>query len=266
MRRLISTATALLLASAAPVWAFTPGAGLSGTPHDFTDATRYVDTTTPGLCTACHTPHSAISQRVLWNHTLSTQASWTWTDSKTANGTTLPTINNTWGGPTVKCLSCHDGTVAVGDINWFDEGNVTDLGILSVGAALDANGKIQETGFVIGNGGNMDKNHPVAIPFPYGGTADTYNSVTNSTTAANSGWQATPETNGILLYEEVGGDIVRIAATADITDNTKLGIECTSCHDPHNKMPGNPDAGDLFLRGQLTGNTTSYICLKCHNK
>ena len=43
------------------------------------------------------------------------------------------------------------------------------------------------------------------------------------------------------------------------------GIECSSCHDPHNKQA----VDDLFLRGTLTGNTggpTGYICLKCHQK
>jgi len=42
----------------------------------------------------------------------------------------------------------------------------------------------------------------------------------------------------------------------------KTGMECSSCHDPHNKA----SVEDLFLRGTLKGTTTAYICLKCHIK
>ena len=40
----------------------------------------------------------------------------------TEAGTTLPSFTgNGYSGPTAKCLSCHDGSQAVGDFNLFDE-------------------------------------------------------------------------------------------------------------------------------------------------
>lgn len=42
----------------------------------------------------------------------------------------------------------------------------------------------------------------------------------------------------------------------------KTGIECSSCHDPHNKA----SVDEFFLRGELKGSTSAYICLKGHIK
>jgi predicted CXXCH cytochrome family protein len=90
---------ALMTASMAGV-AYTPGAGITGTPHDWSgvnatkllqwvdskgNVTTYdtgiafidpatgkqgVTTVTIGQCTKCHTPHQAKSTNLLWNHTL----------------------------------------------------------------------------------------------------------------------------------------------------------------------------------------------------
>lgn len=60
------------------------------------------------VCAFCHTPHRAISDTPLWNHTLST-AHYTLYDSSTTHALIgQPT------GSSRLCLSCHDGTVALG--------------------------------------------------------------------------------------------------------------------------------------------------------
>ena len=73
-------------------------------------------------------------------------------------------------------------------------------------------------------------------------------------------WQADPTTNGIRLFTDVGGSVTA-GATAG-----KTGIECSSCHDPHNGVGKVPTTSDFFLRGEMTGNSATYICLKCHKK
>lgn len=60
------------------------------------------------VCAFCHTPHHAISDTPLWNHTLST-ATYTLYDSSTVKAQ----INQPTGSSKL-CLSCHDGTVALG--------------------------------------------------------------------------------------------------------------------------------------------------------
>ncbi len=64
------------------------------------------------VCLFCHTPHKAVPDVVpLWNHTLS-RATYIPYDSSTLRATVgQPT------GSSKLCLSCHDGTVALGKIN-----------------------------------------------------------------------------------------------------------------------------------------------------
>jgi len=60
------------------------------------------------VCLFCHTPHRAVSQTPLWNHRMS-EASYTpYTSSTTKAAVGQPT------GSSKLCLSCHDGTVALG--------------------------------------------------------------------------------------------------------------------------------------------------------
>ena len=246
--RILLVTIAMLLLGAGAVWA-APGAGLVGTDHDFTGWT-----TTPavGLCTACHTTHKATGTRLLWNHTLSTNASFSWTDvDTTIGGTKLPTIDNAnWTGPTKYWLSCHDGSVAIGDLNWWN-------GAKRTGASSLNNEKITN-GHQIGGGGSMNGNHPVAFPYPYNNAKNSYNGVTTGNMVPLGEFVANPMTsNGIRLFNNAGSS-VQAGVSAGTT-----GMECSSCHDPHN---GSDVADDYFLRGKLSGNGTDYICFKCHAK
>lgn len=238
---------ALFLASVALLlpatsWAFTPGAGIAGTPHDFSSKGGGV-----GLCTFCHTPHKALSTLLLWNHTLSTNT-FKWDVPATTAGTLFPTFKgDTYKGPTAKCLSCHDGSVAVGDIAWWNEGPPGVLDNTKHGAGDNMN---------VGFGGNMAGNHPVAMPYPYLGAKNTYNGSITGDGATLGEWQTTPSTP-IRIFNDDGLGNITAGAVA-----SKTGIECSSCHDPHNKAA----VDDLFLRGNLKGSDTAYICLKCHIK
>ncbi len=243
-RFIVLLAVAMLVPAAA--WAFTPGAGLAGTPHDFSASGGGV-----GLCTFCHTPHRAIQTQLLWNHTLSTNT-FQWDVPSTTAGTPYPSFKgDVYTGPTAKCLSCHDGSVAVGDIAWWNEGVPSNLNntqhqwpdAFNVGA----------TG---GVAGSMKGNHPVAMPYPFGQARNTYNTIQTGTQYTSTEWQADPQTLNIRLYNDNGG-VITAGAVA-----LQTGMECSSCHDAHNKA----STGDMFLRGTLAGSDTGYICLKCHIK
>jgi len=238
---------ALLIAGGAMA---APGDGLALSAHDFTDDA----TSTVGLCTFCHTPHRAQQTRLLWNHTLSS-LSYSWDDTTvTTNGTSLPTFDNTWQGVSKNCLSCHDGTVAVGDVAWFDATANPNL------LATQHNGASDPRLITFANPGtgDMSGNHPVAHPFPFGNAVSTYNSVTSGSEVVASGWVADPTAGGIRLFNDDGSGNVSAGAVSGQT-----GIECSSCHDPHN---GGQVLGKYFLRGTLTGSDSDYICLKCHDK
>ena len=113
---LVVAAIAVIGLARGHAWALgseTPGGGITGTIHDFTAGGHFGATVAVGQCTFCHTPHGALSTSLLWNHTLSGQT-YSWDTTATMAGTPFPTFADmTWGGPTAKCLSCHDGTVAV---------------------------------------------------------------------------------------------------------------------------------------------------------
>lgn len=224
-----------------------PGTGLTGTPHDFGGQAVAGETT--GTCTFCHTPHNAISTTLLWNQGANGNATYTWDNTLTTGATpyaTLTVATNT--GPSLRCLSCHDGTVGVGDIGWF---NAQDPATTVTVAALNQ----------VGNGGAMDGNHPVSMPYPLNATASTYNSSTSGASAVLSDWIANPEVNGIRMFNDLNGDGTTIAAGAGAGGDA--GVECSSCHDPHNGAA--QTQGTFFLRGTL-GQGVNYICAKCHDR
>ncbi len=78
-----------------------------------------VQGTRSGSCTYCHVPHSGNGQMApLWNQKLSKAAYQTYTSTTATNkgNQQLPL-----GSESALCLSCHDGTVAVGDTVLFGQ-------------------------------------------------------------------------------------------------------------------------------------------------
>lgn len=255
-RNKLKLALAAFAFSPAFLWAAPgdPGTGLAATDHDFTQGT-FAATVSGGVgvCTFCHTPHKALQTLLLWNHTLSTQ-SFSWDVPTTTAGTSFPTIAPAYKGPTVKCLSCHDGSVAIGDIAWFNE-QAWPLGTGMQTGTMPADHQV-------GAGGAMAGNHPVAMPYPYNNVANTYNGSTTGTGAVLTEWQADPSAltaAKIRLFNDDGTGAISAGAVA-----AKTGMECSSCHDPHNKS----SVDGMFLRGMMTGATqaSGYLCLQCHIK
>lgn len=242
-------AVATILAFAPAVAWGAPGGGLAGTAHDFSSKGGGV-----GVCTFCHTPHRAITTQLLWNHTLSS-ATFSWDVAKTTAGTNFPSFKgDTYTGPSAKCLSCHDGTVAVGDIAWWNEGKPV-VPLDNTKHTWPDTFNVGATGGVVGS---MKGNHPVAMPYPYLGAANTYNGTTTGAGATLGEWVTTPA-SPIRLFNDDGSGIISAGVVA-----AKTGIECSSCHDPHNKA----SVDDLFLRGKMRGSTLAdgYICVQCHIK
>jgi hypothetical protein len=208
-------ALALLLA-APSVWAAPgdPGQGIPSTRHDFSGEAA-IGGQNPGTCTYCHTPHSAQTTSLIWNQTAVAAAAYTWDETTTTGGTGYGTIATTNNGPSVKCLSCHDGSATVGDIGWFNAQDPTVS--LTVAAAYQ----------VADGANNLDGNHPIGVPYPFGAVANTYNGNTTGAAALLSDWIADPEALGIRLFNDTGGGTGISGGSAAAT----TGIECSSCHD-----------------------------------
>jgi len=291
-------AVSLALATCGAAMAATGGAGIYNTRHDFAVRSNFLgaQTLNPGVinqvgqCAFCHTPHSAQSSLLLWNKSPSANT-FTWNDaSATTGGTAYASMAGaTYKGPTAKCLACHDGSVAVGDVSMY-KGKAGVYNTFKVGdTPTDWAGKTWSSTdarpqYMVGTGGNMAGTHPVGMPYPNAAGA-TYNtkvvgtgvvlgefqplSVAHQISGTSLGGglvssSAAPVAGGggnqaslIKLYVDDGANIVA-GAVAGIS-----GMECSTCHDPHNKQT----VDDWMLRGTANGvKANGYICTQCHIK
>lgn len=274
----------LALTASGIALAATPGAGIIGTRHDFATRINFLGSQvlTPGVadvvgqCSFCHTPHSASSTSLLWNKTMSANT-FTWNDATTTTGgTAFASMAPGYKGPTVKCLACHDGSVAVGDVAMY-KGKVNPIvNTFKVGdQPTDYTGKTWTAAdarpqYKVGAGGVMNGTHPVGMAYPQGQAPSTYNATTTGANVVLAEFQPAPHqvtptsvggaatTSLIKMYTDTGGVI-----TAGANPGT-TGMECSTCHDPHNKQT----TDDWLLRGKNQGSTQAagYICLQCHIK
>jgi predicted CXXCH cytochrome family protein len=116
-------------------------AQITGSAHDF--STQSWNTTTE-ICIVCHTPHNAnttVLNAPLWNHALSTVATYTMYSSATMNS-----VAGQPDGSSKLCLSCHDGTVALENF-----GGVTSGTNVMIGGAL--------------MGTDLSNDHPISITY-----------------------------------------------------------------------------------------------------
>lgn len=289
---------ALALSVSGVAMASKGGAGIKGTRHDFATRTNFLGSQTigtagaadqVGLCSFCHTPHSALSTSLLWNKSYSA-ATFTWDDATTTGGTTFATMAPGYKGASVKCLACHDGSVAVGDVAMYKgkaRTGTANVNSFKVGdQPTDYSGKTWTAAdarpqYKVGAGGLMAGTHPVGMAYPFGQVANTYNSTTTGgdvvltefdtnphqvvPTSVGGGISSTATALGggtadslIKLYNDVGG-VMKAGTHAGTT-----GMECSTCHDPHNKQT----TEDWLLRAKNQGSTKAdgYICLQCHIK
>ena len=107
MKRVVVAA----LLTAAPLFAVSSKMALIGSQHDLTaSGSAPVKSAAADACVFCHAPHNIMPNITpLWNHTLSTVTYTPYASTTYTSGAQTPNA-----GSSRLCLSCHDGTVAVG--------------------------------------------------------------------------------------------------------------------------------------------------------
>jgi hypothetical protein len=186
-------------------------------------------TTSGGLgCTFCHAPHSGLGGVTpLWNQTLSSQTYTPYTSTTyKQTGSSQPTM----GKSSSLCLSCHDGTVAIGQTAAY--GTIPVQGHMNNQDAF---------------GTNLSGSHPFNLVLPIKDAPDQVASL------AAQGETADP-TKAIKLVNgnvecttchnpHVQG-IDKIAQNFLVRDSSN-GQMCLACHDPNRIMTGvvNPLSG-----------------------
>lgn len=202
----------------------------------------------------CHTPHGAETtpQAPLWNRKLST-ATYTPYSSNSMEAT------DAGGQPTAAtsrlCLSCHDGTLAIGAVNVL--GGKTNQTITMTGTGTGGvmpAGSGKTTGDTRDLGIDLTNDHPIAFTY-------------NATLAAVDGDLANPSTTTTVTIANRSSGV---KPDLPLTDNK---VECATCHDPHVRDT-DPTKDIMFLRLNRfqvnSGPSASFsksndtICLACH--
>lgn len=251
--------------------------GIRNSDHDLsnssTTALKNANAANNEICIYCHTPHRAQSTQFLWNHSPTTVVAWNWGNdldgnamTKTTTGTALPT---TLRSGSKRCLGCHDGSVALGDVSNAGDGSAGVIpGLASIVGLTDATGKLIDATHMVGAGGNMGGNHPVSIPYAQ---QTGYNGQNSSVPAA---WMGA--VGGYFAVTTAGctspTGVCTTAAAADGANGaavnlipnvaggtTNVGVECSSCHEPHNQF-------DFAYFTRVDNTVASGLCRSCHNK
>jgi predicted CXXCH cytochrome family protein len=204
---------------------------MPGSPHNFSGQAWNPSVSSGGvyvsgnqICQPCHTPHNAditVTDAPLWNHQFTT-ASYTMYNSIDAK-TTLATAPD---GTSKLCLSCHDGSVALGSF-----GGLTGATFINGGIAGAAN-----------LGTDLRNDHPISMVYD---------------TSVVHGWGGLQPLT--YLYSTYTSPGVYTPTTKAVS--TKLDanhkVQCTSCHGAHANSRG-------YQLGM--SNEGSALCLVCHKK
>ncbi|MGA9529722.1 MAG: cytochrome c3 family protein [Terriglobales bacterium] len=241
LRLAFKTIVTMLVAHAFLV-AQTPTTDVLGM-HNFTQASGASAYSNGNLgCTFCHAPHSGLGAvSPLWNQKLS-QATYTPYTSSTyvEQGNTQPTL----GVTSSLCLSCHDGTVGVGQSYVY--------GTLPVTGSLSGSDSFSTM---------LTGSHPFSLRLPMKDAPNLVPSlVSKGLTADPTG--AVKLINGNIECTSCHSphiqNIDRIAQNFLVRDSSNAQM-CLACHDPNRVVPGqvNPLAGFVGSIHQTATNQVS---------
>jgi len=214
------------------------------------------------VCVFCHTPHGATNapSAPLWNREFSVQTYTVYTSSS-LDAETIGGQLDQPAGSSKLCLSCHDGTLALGTVNVLGgEQNVTiDMVGTGAGGVMPL-GAGELTGFTRDLGIDLTNDHPISLTY-------------DTTLSIADGELRDPATNSHIGLRSTGvSPSVPLEATGGGGESQ---MQCVACHDPH-VAPTGIGIGEKFLRllrfqqsSPADGSfdeTQDIVCLGCHEK
>lgn len=210
------------------------------------------------VCVFCHIPHGAQPGVALWNRAMPTDSYTMYSSTyleRTKYNTVAPTLGTTIDTPgnlSRQCLSCHDGTIAIGDV-YVVRGTTLDIAMTGTEGGFMPNAA---AGFI---GTNLSAHHPVGYKYD-----STMTFPVTLSKVIPTGYTDISRDNE-LLPATAGAGIPSVDKT-----NVKLYtysdgeyVECSSCHDPHTN-------NTKFLREDTSatkhGLNVKTTCISCHEK
>lgn len=204
------------------------------------------------ICVFCHTPHGAdqTAGAPLWNRAQST-ATYTPYLSNSMDASQPP---GQPGASSKVCLSCHDGTMAIGVVGNLN-GNKASISMQGTSGGLMPGGSGANTGDTRNLGINLSNDHPISFAY-------------DTTLSGNDGELRTPP---VIIGSTtiVGNRSFGVNPTYPLESNQ---MQCPTCHDPHLSTNQAPK----FLRGLrlqaaapaggLYVPSNDIMCLACHDK
>lgn len=168
-------------------------AGITNTKHNLsvTGPGTYKATSETQICVYCHTPHNANPASLLWNHTLSTV-----TYQPYSSNTMKAAAPGQPSGASKLCLTCHDGTVALGSVLNLPRQHQQPGTIAGLASALLGTAPTNLST-------DLRNDHPVS--FTYDSTLASQNTELNNPAAI----------------------------TGKIKPGISNLMQCNNCHDPH---------------------------------
>lgn len=236
---------------------------IRGTKHNLSaaaDGSGYVGGSVPTrnikassetqICVFCHTPHAATSGATpLWNRKVAGQGytqSYVMYDSSTLDAKQIQGALNQPGGSSKLCLSCHDGTMAIGSVNVLNGQGSTTPGTRNItmtsGGATDTpgaphkmpTGSGADTGFTRNLGTDLSNDHPISVTF-------------DATLANRDGEMRVPD--GVVVGVRSPGIKPKLPLEPIPEVGNQPQIQCASCHDPHIREQNEATVGNQkFLR------------------
>ncbi len=213
------------------------------------------------LCVFCHTPHAAqlVQGAPLWNRNLS-QETYAMYDSSSMEASKPSHPSNS----SKLCLSCHDGTLAIGAVNVlggkYDNDPLTaEIEMVGTDGLAMSAGSGTQTGYTRNLGVDLSNDHPISIQY-------------DDDLAIADGELYRPTESALVGVRQIGEKPL-IPLVIDHEDGVAK-LECVSCHDPHirddsgedikflrlNRFQNNAPPGDVF------DVDNDLICLACHKK
>lgn len=214
--------------------------GLKKTRHNLSNWGLYdvKATTETQVCIFCHTPHNANSTEApLWNHqdTTTTPPKFTMASSYYVKPG-APGVDLVPTGISKKCLSCHDGTIAIGALARQD---IT----MAASGRLNGDGTLKSTapGFI---GTDLRSGHVISFNYD-----DLFQATYSSATKLKSKASMTADERK-SMFDRQGR------------------MQCHSCHDPHTDWCDDPNktvGNDPLWRKTCDGaKGNASVCMVCH--